>query len=196
MIIIEGPDGSGKTTLVSHLSGKYDIPIAERVVAQDTHPLAGVDLKVWTEKNLKAGLQWQIFDRHRLISEPIYAACMDRKTHAGFDDIQWLTARMIDFTRIHAFIVYCIPPYSVVEKNLQDDEDNTVIWGYAESIYNAYVAAAAGDIARGQAVRFDYTQDETYSRVDMLFEQWARANRLRLNRVLTVDSIQKLGSNQ
>lgn len=180
MIIVEGPDGAGKTTLVRHMAEKFMIPVAERVVAKDTHPIDGVDLKQWTEKNLKAGLQWMIFDRHRLISEPIYSACMNRKTHEGFDDIHWLTARMIDFTRIHAFIVYCIPPYMVVENNLRDDEDNTSIWGYSESIYNAYVAAAAGDVARGQAVMFNYKHDPDFDRVDMLFDQWVRANRSRL----------------
>jgi hypothetical protein len=180
VIIIEGPDGAGKTKLVEHLSRKYDIPVAERVVAKDTNPMTGVDLKHWTETNLKAGLQWKIFDRHRLISEPIYSACMNRKTHEGFDDIGWLTGRMIDFTRIHPFIVYCLPPYATVESNLEDDEDNTAIWGYAESIYNSYVAAAAGDIARGQAVLFNYHLDSQYERVDMLFEQWVRGNRVRL----------------
>lgn len=182
MIIVEGPDGAGKTALVQHLAKKYDIPIAERVVAKDTHPVAGVDLKHWTETNLKAGLQWKIFDRHRLISEPIYSACMNRKTHEGFDDIGWLTGRMIDFTRIHPFIVYCLPPYSTVESNLQDDEDNTAIWGYAESIYNLYLAAAAGDVARGQAVLFNYHLDGQYERIDMLFMTWVRNNIARLHR--------------
>lgn len=175
MIIIEGPDGAGKTTLVEHLAQKYDLPIAERVVDKDTHPI-NTDLKHWTEVNLKAGLQWKIFDRHRLISEPIYSACMNRKTHEGFDDIGWLTARMIDFTRIHPFIVYCLPPYSTIESNLEDDQNNTAVWGYAENIYNLYLAAAAGDVARGQAVLFNYHLDGKYERVDMLFEQWIRSN--------------------
>lgn len=178
MIVVEGPDGAGKTQLVEHLARKYDLPIAERVVDKDTNAIG--DLKLWTEKNLKAGLQWMIFDRHRLISEPIYAACMNRKTHEGFDDIQWLTARMIDFTRIHPFIVYCLPPYATVESNLTDDEDNTAIWGYAENIYNLYLAAAAGDVARGQAALFNYHLDGQYERVDMLFETWVRNNRNRL----------------
>lgn len=180
MIIVEGPDGAGKTTLVQHLSSKYDIPVAERVVDKNTKSMG--DLRHWTEVNLKAGLQWKLFDRHRLISEPIYAACMNRKTHEGFDDIGWLTARMIDFTRIHPFIVYCLPPYATVESNLQDDEDNTVIWGYAESIYHAYLAQAAGDVARGQAVLFNYHLDCHYERVDMLFDAWVKGNYSRLAR--------------
>jgi hypothetical protein len=89
---------------------------------------------------------------------------------------------MIDFTRIHAFIVYCLPPYATVESNLQDDEDNTAVWGYAEHIYNLYLAAAAGDVARGQAVLFNYHLDGQYERVDMLFEQWVRNNIGRLHR--------------
>lgn len=177
MIIVEGPDGAGKTTLVQHLSQKFDIPIADRVVSKKTEPLT--DLRHWTEKNLKGGLQWLLFDRHRLISEPIYAAAMNRQTHDGFDDIGWLTARMIDFTRIHPFIVYCLPGWDFVERNLQDDDDNIAIWRYSRCIYNAYLAAAAGDIARGQAVLFNYNHDPAFDRIDMLFKQWAN-NRVHL----------------
>jgi hypothetical protein len=176
MIIIEGPDGAGKTTLVEHLSKKYDIPVAERVVDKDTKPM-NTNLKQWTETNLKRGLQWMIFDRHRLISEPIYCNAMGRAPHEGFDDIEWLTGRMIDFTRIHPFIVYCLPPYETVVANLEDDLDNQTIFGYIRQIYNLYLAAAAGDVARGQAVLFNYYLDIECNRVDMLFEQWTRASR-------------------
>lgn len=182
MIIVEGPDGAGKTTLVQHLAQKFNIPVAERVVDQDTKPLID-DLKHWTESNLKHGLQWMIFDRHRLISEPIYAPCMGRVAQPGFDDIQWFTARMIDFTRVRPFIVYCLPPFEKVAQNLADDFKNRAIFDHIEPIYNAYVAQAAGDIARGQAVHFDYVQDSEYDRIDMLFKLWEINNRNRLLRV-------------
>lgn len=178
MIIAEGPDGAGKTALVQYLSAKYDIPIAEKVVGEDTKPIEK-DLKAWTETNLKKGLQWQLFDRHRLISEPIYGPCMGRSAHPGFDDIQWLTARMIDFTRVRPLIIFCLPPFDSVKSNLTDDPRNIVISAFIEPIYASYVATAAGYVARGQAVLHDYTTDPLYARMSMLFEIWLRSNHTR-----------------
>jgi hypothetical protein len=179
VIIVEGPDGAGKSTLVHHLAEKYNIPIAARVVDENTNPMID-DLKHWTEVNLKKGLQWMIFDRHRLISEPIYAPVMKRRAQPGFDDVKWFTGRMIDFTRIHPFIIYCLPDFEVVKANLADDPHNLVVYNLIEYIYNAYVAQAAGDIARGQAVLYDYNHGP--ERIDMLFDQWQRHNADRILR--------------
>jgi energy-coupling factor transporter ATP-binding protein EcfA2 len=179
VIIVEGPDGSGKTTLVNHLAEKYDIPISPKVVGSDTRPMIA-DLQQWVESNLKKGLQWMLFDRHRLISEPIYQMCMGRRAQEGFDDIKWFTARMIDWTRIRPFIVYCLPPHIMVHNNLIDDKYNVEVQQYLHQIYSGYVAAAAGDVARGQAVLFDYNSDAEFLRIDMLFELWVKNNRNRL----------------
>jgi hypothetical protein len=179
MIIVEGPDGAGKTTLVNHLSTKFDLPVNERVVDQDTKPLIP-DMKHWVELNLRHGLVWKIFDRHRLISEPIYQCSMGRTVQDGFNDINWMTARMLELTAIRPFIVYCLPPIDVVQNTLEQDVSNTAVVDFTHLIYPAYVAKAAGDIARGQAVKFDWTTDSEFTRVDMLFELWLKNNRLRL----------------
>lgn len=182
MIIVEGPDGAGKTTLVQHLSQKYGAPIAKKVVDHDTKPIY-TDLQGWTERNLSKGLQWKIFDRHRLVSEPIYAGAMERPPAPGFDDIHWLTARMIDFTRIRPFLIYCLPPYETVAVNVKHDHLNHVVAEFISPIYYLYAAHAAGDIARGQAVLFDYTIDSGYQRVDMLFRLWQKNHRRQLERL-------------
>lgn len=181
MIIVEGPDGAGKTTLVSHLSHHFEIPVNERVVDKDTKPLIP-DMKHWVELNLKQGLQWKIYDRHRLISEPIYQTCMGRQAQDGFNDIAWMTSRMLDFTRIRPFIVYCLPPIEVVQNTLENDSSNKAVVDFTHLIYPAYVAQAAGDIARGQAVKYDWTTDNECSRIDMLFTLWVRNNNTRLNK--------------
>lgn len=179
MIIVEGPDGAGKTTLVDHLSHHHQIPVNDRVVGQDTKPLIP-DMKHWVELNLRAGPVWKIFDRHRLISEPIYQACMGREAQDGFNDINWMTARMLELTQIRPFIVYCLPPIDVVQNTLEDDMANKSVVDFTHLIYPAYVAKAAGDIARGQAVRFDWTTDSEFTRVDMLFGLWLKNNHLRI----------------
>src|ERR687883_686991 len=97
MIIVEGPDGGGKTTLITKLSDLFDLPIAERVVSKEARAM--VDLVQWTERNVSEGSQHTLFDRHRLISEPIYGAILRDRFEPGFDDAKWLHEMMYRFYR-------------------------------------------------------------------------------------------------
>ncbi|MCA1807247.1 MAG: ATP-binding protein [Actinobacteria bacterium] len=54
MIVVEGPDGAGKTTLIRDLSALLNIPVAPRVVSQETKAM--VDLRQWTEDNVSRGV--------------------------------------------------------------------------------------------------------------------------------------------
>lgn len=158
MLILEGPDGGGKTTLAQELHEEFAIPIAPRVVKQDT--TTDVDLVNWVDNNLEEGLQWKLFDRHRLISEPIYGTIVrSRPGDAEFLDIGWMTSRMQQFYDIMPIIVYCLPPLEVVMDNLVNDFDNTAIFDYAPAIYAAYVARASIDYALSPSNVFiwDYT---------------------------------------
>lgn len=158
MLILEGPDGGGKTTLAREIHDWFDIPIAPRVVGQDTSAMT--NLVDWVDTNLEEGLQWQLFDRHRLISEPIYGTIVRNEMHAKeFLDTQWLTSRMQSFYDIAPIIIYCLPPLEVVKANLRNDPDNTVVAMYAEKLYAAYATRAAIDyaLAPSTVVLWDYT---------------------------------------
>lgn len=147
MIIVEGPDGSGKTTLVRDLSRDLNMLVAPRVVAQDT--TAMVDLKQWVDHNLDRGFQPVIFDRHRLISEPIYGTIMPgKRENSGFwADFEWLAESMRRFYDIQPFIVVCLPPYDVVMNNLLDDPSNREVFPHTWAIYRAYQAFAASGLS-------------------------------------------------
>lgn len=169
MIIIEGPDGSGKTRLAHTLSERMNLPIAPRVVAQDTTPL--VDLKAWVDDNLDRGFQGAIFDRHRLISEPIYGTVLPWKntdTEGFWGDLEWLAEAMGKFYNLRPLIIICLPPYEVVHHNLQDDPHNQRVLPHAWAIYRAYQAfAASGLCSRGVDLVYDYTSQhdrESYLR--------------------------------
>lgn len=159
MIIVEGPDGAGKTTLVRHLVEYLDLPLAPRVVSQQTHAL--VDLRQWTEENLAKGFQPMIFDRHRLISGPIYDSILPGRPTPPRDQLIWLLHRFSELQDTQAFVIYCLPPLEAVVANVAGDPDNTVIAPYIERIYHAYVARAALDIAINPLHTWvwDYTTD-------------------------------------
>lgn len=148
MIIIEGPDGSGKTTLIKQLAGVTQLPIAPRVVSKDAE--AQVDLVDWVEKNLKEGFQATLFDRHRLISEPIYGPTLRAKAEPMFDNWVWLTNQFNRFYNIGPVIIYCLPPFGAVWDSVRSDPDNKVVHDerIARAIYNMYVTRAALDYSR------------------------------------------------
>lgn len=158
MIIVEGPDGAGKTTLIKQLTERYELDVAPRVVSKDTEAM--IDLKVWTEENVKAGFQNLIFDRHRLISEPIYGPILRTEQAPGFTDLQWLFTMLWKFYKARPVIIFCLPPLEVVKANIANDPDNVVVADKIEGIYAAYAARASLDWAanEGQFI-WDYTKD-------------------------------------
>lgn len=148
MIIIEGPDGSGKTTLIKQLAGVTQLPIAPRVVSKDAE--AQVDLVEWVEQNLKQGFQATMFDRHRLISEPIYGPTLRAKAEPMFDNFIWLSNQLHRFYGMGPVIIYCLPPFEAVWESVRSDPDNKVVHDErtARAIYNLYVTRASLDYTR------------------------------------------------
>lgn len=163
MIIVEGPDGSGKSTLVKRIREEFStIRIAQRVVGQNTEAM--VDLKGWVEKNLDMGWQWTLFDRHRLISEPIYGSILRAYAQPGFDELTWLYKVTRRFYDIKPIIIYCIPSWQTVEQNMLTTQQPATVFKNSSKIYRAYVAKAATDLVASRQGEFtcwiyDYTQN-------------------------------------
>lgn len=148
MIVVEGPDGAGKTWMVNLLHEEFGYPIAPRVVSKDTEAM--VDLQDWVDRNLDEGFQATIFDRYRLISETIYGPLLRGKAQPGFDNIRWLAPRLQRFYDIKPFIIYCMPPLAAVEANLDGDLDNVAVVHKTRAIYSAYTARVSLDLLRSR----------------------------------------------
>lgn len=159
MLIVEGPDGSGKTTLVRELADQLQWPVADKVVDGQTRALT--DLKKWTEDNVASGWQEMIFDRHRLLSEPVYGPILKTSSpRKELYDVEWQTKMYKLLVDAEPLVIYCLPPLEEVLKNLDGDELNQVVFGHADAIYRGYVSQFALLNAMDFPVyHFDYTTE-------------------------------------
>lgn len=141
MIIVEGPDGAGKTTLVKHLAKELN---GEAVISHGDIPKdplqkmanAFVEYYKWIENPEEYPLK--IYDR-LLFSESVYGRVLrGRKYSPGF-------ARSFRFMAEHVAklgipVVFCLPDIHEVKANVQD-ETSPQMGGVKEnidSIYEAY----------------------------------------------------------
>jgi energy-coupling factor transporter ATP-binding protein EcfA2 len=160
MIVVEGPDGSGKTTLVKKIAHTLNLPIAQRVVTKQTQPMR--DLQAWVDDNLDQGLRPTLYDRHRLISEPIYGPVLRKRMQPGFDDWRWLSYRQQKFRNLKPLVIFCIPPLNIVRETVLEDEDNKVVWDHVDTLYWLYVNAVT---LWEDALVFDWTMSTSSTSV-------------------------------
>lgn len=159
MLIVEGPDGAGKTQLVNRLAESLQMYVMPRVVSKDAEAM--VDLVKWVHEDVTSGLKRAIYDRHRLISEPIYGPVLRGNIEPGFDSQNWLTHYHTLLRRADPFVIFCLPPIENVVKNTLDDPDNKVVEGKIELIYWLYFNMAAMWPTRSAV--WDYTKDDEMS---------------------------------
>lgn len=168
MIVVEGPDGSGKTTLIQRLvDWRPQLEVAPRVVGKDTKAM--VDLKQWVEENAKRGWHETIYDRHRLFSEPVYGPLLRDEPQPGFDDFTWFAYHLGLFYSKQPVVIYCLPPLEVIMANVEGDVDNEVIVNFSREIYGAYVNKAATEmIFRDFCYTYDYSAEDAEDQLDMI----------------------------
>lgn len=168
MIILEGPDGAGKTTLLNQLKADLGLEVAPRVVSKDAQSM--VDLQEWVRTNLNQGFQHTLFDRHRLISEPIYGPILRDTPEPGFSDMMWFHEALYRFYRIKPIVIYCLPPFESVWKNVMSSDDNQIFHDNERAlrtIYFSYFNKAATEyvLRNRECWVYDYTSshaDITY----------------------------------
>lgn len=177
MIIVEGPDGAGKTNLVTHLAEELQLPVAPRRVSKQAVHL--VEMRPWVDENLREGLRPTLFDRHPFISEFIYGPTMKGRLPEGFDDPDWLQERLARFNKLNPAIIWCLPPLEEVVNNIDGDPDNEAIAPHIETIYWLYYYRAMH-----HGLMYDYTGEMpwgklTKQKIVLLVERWLHNKGLR-----------------
>ena len=164
-IIVEGPDGAGKSTLIRVLL--EDFPELEPAPRFCTSTGGAIDpsrqlARVGSDHRLFT--KTYIYDRHPMFSEYVYSPALDRPLAKDF-----LGSRARMFHRViqsNCLVIFCLPPLSVVEDNLYQEGAEYQMPGVMDNIrviHRSY-AIRANQYLGNMAV-YDYTNVNTFKNV-------------------------------
>jgi hypothetical protein len=160
-VIVEGCDGTGKTGLITRLTKTLDLPIHTKASTSLGGPLPDIDVWVDVDSQSMHAQTPQIYDRHPLISEPIYAPLARHVPPFGmFQSDIWFTARRHLVAR-HAVVVVCMPPWSEVRRNVLSDGQAHMpgVAANIRALYDAYKHVQRG--WPGPVVWWNYKSGDT-----------------------------------
>lgn len=174
ILVVEGPDNAGKTTLAQYLAKKLKaIYIKGEYVGS-------------TEQEVSQFHQWVlgsprqrmvILDRHPTISDPIYAKAVRQ-------DGTLITTRFAVECAVDLNVIYCSVPISVLLAGLHEREQMVGVVENIQAVHEAYeywyrVASNLGGVPYQSIRLYDYTKHAASDIVSM-WEQMHR-ERIQLN---------------
>jgi len=168
-VIVEGPDGSGKSTLIQHLHTTLGLPLHEKASTSTGGP---VDyLGKWVDADMKTlhalvkggrGKQF-IYDRHPIISEPIYARLVRHQPAQYPFEVAEFVSGISEVIYDSCVVVWCLPDLDTVSRNVYanaKDQMPGVTFNIAK-VHQAYMTAYFR--WRGPKRQYDYNRhDKTW----------------------------------
>lgn len=151
MIIVEGPDGAGKSTLVEWICTEFNLPEGERRTfdRDEIYKTTRHDSFRALHAMLVADEGPQVWDRIGFISDPIYAPLMGRKVVFTRQEVE----QFFEARRLLRFpLIICLPPFEVVKANVEGTHQIEAAKSNIKDIYNKYYRLPWG-------LRYDYTVD-------------------------------------
>lgn len=120
MIILEGPDGSGKTTLAHELCSEFNLEYMRYEGLSSTQGPDGPAIIEWWDEQMAQDRSDAVYDRCYYISEPIYQlATPSRELIAAPQQMVHGITRLVNFSPL---IIFCLPPWEVTIANVGQRE--------------------------------------------------------------------------
>lgn len=168
-IIVEGPDGAGKSTLIQTLSRDLDLPVNQNRSCTSTGgPVKNLnqwivdDLRSWDTKTTS------LYDRHPMVSDHIYGPVLRKEVqiHLPFGYYR----RFVE----DAIVVLCLPPLGNVTTNLESEDQLAGVWENIATIYSLYEAYARQN--QDRVLWYDYTLPGSYWDLHRILLGMTRSN--------------------
>lgn len=148
-VILEGPDGGGKTSLLPEFINK-GMTQHPRASHSTDGPVPNLDDWVVEHSGSKIGY---VYDRHPLVSEPIYGPICRGKVPGRFNDPRWVEDETRRLAADHVLIL-CLPPRHVARDNAGEAGQMRGVLGNYDIIYERYLSVWWP----GVIIRYDYTR--------------------------------------
>lgn len=155
-IIVEGPDGAGKTTLVQELQNHFpQMELHPRFCTSTGGPIANLTEEVY--RDTKSAPTHFLYDRHPTVSEYVYNTSIpDRRIRSEFLTFSMMKLR--NRVASHSLMIFCIPPINVVIDNVRRDQSDQMP-GVVDNIVRIYEQYMMHMLMwPGRTVHYDYTQ--------------------------------------
>lgn len=168
-IIVEGMDGSGKTTLIDALienctnnalpGAPEPFFVKHRKASTSVGgPVAWLDQWVQDDMNVSPYMAMPtIYDRHPLVSELIYGPICRNRLPGRFNDKNWVAHYRRRLIRMVSVTIFCNPGFETIATNVTADPSNQMDGVVRErmALYTEYAKTA--DRWPGMQMRYNYT---------------------------------------
>jgi len=167
IIIVEGMDGTGKTTLVQQLAHHLDMEPKKFVKSSGPDE----DYKLTLFDNTLSEIQEleiasaegksikRLYDRFPLISEVVYGPIL--RGHHCFEGLHYPLRRRL--LALKTVIIYCRPDRDVIQTNIQQTPQMSGVREHFKELLNAYdnfFRELTETPGNSYITVFDYTRDE------------------------------------
>lgn len=150
-LIVEGPDGGGKTRLIEALMARYPLTHHEKASTSLRGPVK--NLAAWVTDDIAKMDAFEavnVYDRHPVISEPIYGRVARGNPQPGFTTDRfgrpasspWLSAQRLALYE-RTLVVWCIPTLEQCKSSVDPERDMPGVTENIEEIYDWYRNAMA-----------------------------------------------------
>lgn len=173
MLIVEGMDGSGKTSLVERLSHDLVIPIHKRAARSIEGPRK--DLFEWAQLDVGTIVHqtFSVYDRHPMISEYVYGPVLRDGMDDRFHSIE--ATSMTAHLAANSMVIFCDPGIEQVEKNVQAGLHMPGVTDRWEALYWTYKTLMHH--WPGQVLVWDYRFPDLYAALKQQCVQYFAAHR-------------------
>jgi len=151
-VVVEGPDGAGKTTLIQRILDAMPIKLHDRFSTSVGGPMDSLAQRVSDDiSTLFNPDPPYLYDRHPIISEPIYGPVIRGKVPESFRSFSWTLARRGEVAH-NCLVVLCLPSLGLVRDNVARNDQMPGVVEHIDEIWSRYNAM----MWPGAMVRYNY----------------------------------------